>query len=88
MHCNSSKLIPVALVAAIGLGAPVLAKSIQRGKTNTVASYSSHSPKAERTRLLNGNGSARHAPGSGASNPNSPAHAGGGTSYNPNLYVY
>lgn len=81
MHRNSTKLIPVALIAAIGLGLPALAKSIQKGKANTVA-------RAERTHLLNGNGSARRAPAVGTSNPNSPAHTGSGASYNPNLYVY
>lgn len=88
MHRNSSNLIAVVLIAAIGLGVPAVAKSIQSGKANTAASYRIHSPKAERTRLLTGNGSARRAPASGASNPNSPAHGGSGTSYNPNLYVY
>lgn len=86
MHRNSSKFISTALIAAISLGVPAVAKSIQKGKANTIASYSIHSPKAERTRLLNSNGSARRAPAFRSSNPNSPA--GSGTSYNPNLYVY
>ena len=88
MHRNPSKFTAAALIAAIGLGVPALAKSIQKGKTNTVASYNIHSPKAERTRLLNGNGSVRRAPAFNGSNQNSLAPAGGGTIYNPNLYVY
>jgi len=88
MHRNLSNFIAVALIAAINLGLPAVAKSIQKGKANSVANDSIHSAKAERTRLLIGNGSVRRAPASGASNPNSPAHAGGGTIYNPNLYVY
>jgi hypothetical protein len=88
MHRNLSNFVAVALIAAISLGLPAVAKSIQKGKANSVANDSIHSAKAERTRLLIGNGPVRRAPASGASNPNSPAVAGGGTSYNPDLYVY
>lgn len=88
MHRNLSNFIAVALVAAIGLGLPAVAKSIQKGKANTIASDSIHSAKAERTRLLNGNGSVRHAPAFREPNPDRPAPGGSGRSYNPNLYVY
>ena len=86
MHRNPSKFISTALIAAISLGVPAVAKSIQKGKANTIVSDGIHSAKAEKTRLLNGNGSPRRAPIFRSSNRNSPA--GSGTSYNPNLYVY
>ena len=88
MHRNLSNFIAAALIAAIGLGLPAVAKSIQKGKANTVASGSIHSAKAERMRLLNGNGSVRRVPAFRESNPNSLAPAGSGTIYNPDLYVY
>ena len=84
MHRNSSKFVSTALIAAISLGVPAVAKSIQKGKANTMVSDRIHSAKAEKTRLLNGNGS--RAPIFRSSNRNSPA--GSGTSYDPNLYVY
>ena len=88
MHRNSSTLIPLGLVAAIGLGMPALAKSMQSGKANTVASTSMRSTKTEKTRGLNAYGSARRTPTFGAPNPNSPTLIGGDTAYNNNLYVY
>ena len=88
MHRNSSSLISLGLVAAIGLGMPALAKSMQRGKANTLASTSMRAPKIERTRALNPYGSVRRTPTFGAPNPNSPTLIGGSTTYNNNLYVY
>jgi hypothetical protein len=48
MHRNKSKSVAVALVAAIGLGMPALAKSTHGGKAKVVASLSTCSAKAQR----------------------------------------
>jgi hypothetical protein len=89
MHRNKSKFAAIALVAAIGLGMPALAKSTHSGKGKVVASQSTRSVKAERERAFNAYGSVGRAPTFGAPNPNSPAlTAGGSTGYNANFYVY
>jgi hypothetical protein len=89
MNRNKSKLAAVALVAAIGLGIPALAKSTHSGKARQVASQIVHSTNAQRARALDAYGSVRRAPTFGAPNPNSPALTGGGSSgYNAYLYVY
>lgn len=88
MQSNRSKLGAVALTAAIALGLPAFAKSTQSGKVKIVANQSTRGVKAERTRALNTYGSVRRAPTFGVPKPNNPALTGGGTSYNPNLYVY
>jgi hypothetical protein len=86
MHRKLSKFAAVALVAAIALGAPALAKSTRSGKGKAVAA---RDVKAQRQRTLNAYGSARRSPTFGAPNPNHPAFTGGGsTGYNANLYVY
>lgn len=88
MHRKLSKFAAVALVAAIALGAPALAKSTRSGKGKAVASLSARDVKAQRQRTLNAYGSARRST-FGAPNPNHPAFTGGGsTGYNANLYVY
>jgi hypothetical protein len=89
MNRDRSKLAAVALVAAIGLGMPALAKSTHSGKTRQVASQTVRTTNAPRARALDAYGSARRSPTFGAPNPNSPAFTGGGSSgYNANLYVY
>jgi hypothetical protein len=89
MHRNKSTLTAVALVAAIVLGVPALAKSTQSGKGKAVASQSTRGVKAERERAFNAYGSVGRAPTFGAPNPNHPSLTGGGsTGYNANLYVY
>jgi hypothetical protein len=72
MHRNISKLPAVALVAAIGLGMPALAKSTHSGKGKAVASRSTHDVRAQRQRALNAYGSVRRSPTFGAPNPNHP----------------
>ena len=84
MQRNSSTLIPLSLVAALGLGMPALAESMQSGKT-AVASTAMRSAK---TRALNMHGSVRRALTVGAPNPNSPTLIGGSTGYNNDFYVY
>jgi len=87
MHRNQSKLAAVALVAAIGLGVPALAKSMHSVKGRAAASLDTRGVKAQRERALDGYGSLRHAPTFGAPNPNHPAFSiGDSTSYNANLY--
>lgn len=91
MHRNNhkSKLATVVLVAAIGLGVPALAKSMQGGKGKAAASQSTGAVKAQGERVLDAYGSVRRSPTFGAPNPNHPALTGGGsTGYNANLYVY
>ena len=88
MHRNSSTLIPLGLVAAIGLGMPALAKTMQSGKTTAVASANMRSTKPDKARALNAQGTIRRAPTFGAPNPNSPTLIGGSSSYDQNLYVY
>jgi hypothetical protein len=84
MHRNLSKFAAVALVAAIGLGVPALAKSTHSGKGKAVASLSARDVKAQRQRALNAYGSVRRSPTFGAPNPNSPALTrGGSTGYTP-----
>jgi hypothetical protein len=56
MHRNLSKFAAVALVAAIGLGVPALAKSTHSGKGKTVASLSTRDAKAQHQRALNAYG--------------------------------
>lgn len=86
---NKSKLATVVLVAAIGLGVPALAKSMQGGKGKAAASQSTRAVKAQGERVLDAYGSVRRSPTFGAPNPNHPALTGGGsTGYNANLYVY
>jgi hypothetical protein len=90
MHRNSSKLVPLALISALGLGIaliPALAKSIQSGG-NTAASHLIHGIKAQPTRALNADESVRRAPTFAAPNPNSPMLAGDGHGYNADFYVY
>jgi len=87
MNRNRSKLAAVALVAAIVLGVPALAKSTHSGKARQVASQNVRSGSAQRA--INPYGSPRRAPTFGAPNPNNPALTGGGSiGYNANLYVY
>jgi hypothetical protein len=86
MHRNKSKFTAIALVAAIGLGMPALAKSTHGGKAKVVASLSTSSAKAQRARALNVDGSARRVPTFGAPNP--ALIGGGSTGYNANFYVY
>lgn len=89
MHCNKSQLATVALVAAIGLGVPALAKSTHSGKGKAVASQTARGVNVQRTRALNAYGSVQRSPTFGAPNPNHPALIGGGnTGYNVNFYVY
>ena len=88
MHRNKSKVAAVALIAAIALGAPALAKSRHSVKTNHLASLSTCDLKAQRGRGFNPYGSIRRAPTFGAPNPNSPALLGGGAGYNGIFYVY
>jgi hypothetical protein len=85
MQHHLSKLIPLALVAAIGLGMPALAKSSQSRKH--LASRGVHELRAQRMRGLGGDGSPRRAPTFGAPNPNSRTLVGG-HGYDANLYVY
>jgi hypothetical protein len=88
MHRNKSKLVAVALVAAVVLGVPALAKSTHSGKAKAIASLSAGGVK-ERERALNGYGSARRAPTFAAPRPNSPGLTDAGSAtYNANLYVY
>jgi hypothetical protein len=88
MNRNRSKLAAVALVAAMGLGLPALAKSTHSGgKGRQVAGHGPRSTPAQRAPLFDE--SVRRTPTFGAPNPNSPALTGGGSSgYNANLYVY
>lgn len=80
MHRNLSKFAAIALVAAIGLGVPALAKSAHSGKGKTVASLSTREVKAaQRQRALNANGSLWRSPTFGAPNLNHPAFTGGGS---------
>jgi hypothetical protein len=88
MHRNKSKLTAVALVAAIGLGMPALAKSTHSGKGRAVASQSVRGVNVQRVRAINAYGSVQRAPTFGAPNPNHPSLTGGGAGYNVNLYVY
>jgi hypothetical protein len=89
MHRNLSKFAAVAVVAAIALGVPALAKSTRSGKGKAVASLSTRDVKAQRQRAFNAYGSVRRTPTFGVPNPNHPAYTGGGsTGYNANLYVY
>jgi hypothetical protein len=89
MDRKTSKLAAVALVAAIGLGMPALAKSTHSAKGRLVASQNVRSGNAQRARALTPYGSARRTPTFGAPNPNNPALTGGGsTGYNANLYIY
>jgi len=91
MHRNSSKLVPLALISALGLGTaliPALAKSIQSGKGNTAASHLIHGINAQLARSLNADVSLRRAPIFAAPNPNSPMLAGDGHGYNADFYVY
>jgi hypothetical protein len=88
MHRNLSKFAALALVAAIGLGVPALAKSTHR-KGKAVASLSARDVKAQRQRALGAYGSVWRSPTFGVPNLNNPALTGGGsTGYNVNLYVY
>lgn len=87
MQQNKSKLAAAALIAAIGLGAPALAKSLRGAKP--VGSHTNQIAKRERDRMPDVIGSGWRAPTFGAPNPNSPALTGGGSAgYNANLYVY
>ena len=89
MNRKRSKLTGVALVAAIGLGMPALAKSTHSGKARQVASQNVRSGGVQRGRALNPYGAPLRSPTFGAPNPNNPALTGGGSSgYNANLYVY
>ena len=86
MNRKRSNLTAVALVAAIGLAMPALAKSTHSAKAKQVASQNVHSGSVQRARAPNGYG---RSPTFGAPNPNNPALTGGGsTGYNANLYVY
>jgi len=89
MNRKRSKLTAVALVAAIGLGMPALAKSTHSGKARQVASQNVRSGSVQGARTFNPYESPRRSPTFGAPNPNNPALTGGGsTGYNANLYVY
>jgi hypothetical protein len=89
MHRNKSNLAAVALVAAMALAVPALAKSTHSGKAKAIASLSAGEVKAERARVLKTHGSAWRAPTFATPNPNSSALIGAGSStYNANLYVY
>jgi hypothetical protein len=89
MHRHKTKFAAVALIAAIGLGLPALAKSTHSGKGKNFATQSIRGVNVRRARALDAYGSVRRAPTFGAPNPNSPALTGGGSSgYNANLYVY
>ncbi|MBO0717154.1 MAG: hypothetical protein J2P55_07465 [Rhizobiales bacterium] len=94
MHRNLSKFAlskfaTVALVAAIGLGVPALAKSTHSKKAKAVASQSIRGVEAQREPAVFMYGSDRRSPTFGAPNPNHPAFTGGGsTGYNANLYVW
>ena len=89
MHCNLSKFATIALVAAIGLGMPALAKSTHSKNPIAVASLTTRDVKAQRQRALDAYGSVQRAPTFGAPNPNHPTFTGGGsTGYNANLYVW
>ena len=96
MHRDKSKLVAMpflvmALVAAIALGAPALAKFRARRKKqdgrSQLTNHATQDVKA-RERVLNAYGSVR-SPTFGGPNLNSPALTGdGSTGYNANLYVY
>ncbi len=87
MQQNKSKLAAVVLVAAIGLGAPALAKSL-RG-ANPVGSHTNQIAKRQRGRVPDVIGAGWRASTFGVPNPNHPSLTGGGsTGYNANLYVY
>jgi hypothetical protein len=89
MHRNLSKFTTIALVAAIGLGMPALAKSTHNRKSKAVASLTMRDVKTQRQRALDAYGSVQRSPTFGAPNPNHPAFTGGGsTGYNANLYVW
>ena len=89
MHRNLSKYATVALIAAIGIGVPALAKSTHTGKGKTVASLSTREAKPQRQRALDAYGSVGRAPTFAVPNPNNPSLTGGGsTGYNANLYIY
>jgi hypothetical protein len=89
MYCNRSKLATVALVAAIGLGVPALAKSTHSGRAKAVASQTVRGVDVQREHALNADESVQRSPTFGAPNPYHPAFIrGGSTGYNANLYVY
>ncbi len=77
MHRDSLKLIPLALIAAIGLGMPALAKTMQSGKAKRVTSPSTQDINTQRARALNASRS-----------PGRTFRAPIGGSYSANLYVY
>lgn len=86
MQRNKSKVVTVALVMAMALGAPALAKSRHGGKAKQLASLSTCDLKAEPGNAFN---PFQRAPTFAAPNPNSPALLGdGGPGYNVNFYVY
>jgi len=87
MQRNKSKVVTVALVMAMALGAPALAKPRHGGKAKHLASLSSTCDlKAEPGHAFN---PIQRAPTFAAPNPNSPALLGdGGPGYNVNFYVY
>ena len=89
MQCKRSKFAVVALVAAMALGVPALAKSTHSAKPKNVASLSTQGLNAERERVPNAHGSVRRAPTLGAPKPNNPTVTGAGSgAYNAGLYVY
>ena len=89
MHRNLSKFATVALVAAIALSVPALAKSTHSGKGKAVASLSTRDGKAQRQRALNAYGSVRRADLWCAKSESPGVHGRrGSTGYNANLYVY
>src|SRR5262249_55457609 len=86
MQHNKSKVMTVALVMAMVLGAPALAKPRHGGKAKHLASLSTCDLKAEPGHAVN---PIQRAPTFAAPNPNSPALLGdGGPGYNVNFYVY
>lgn len=86
MQRNKSKVVAVALVMAMVLGAPALAKPRHGGKAKHLASLSTCDLKAEPGHAFN---PIQRAPTFAAPNPNSPALLGdGGPGYNVNFYVY
>ncbi len=88
MQQNRSKLAAAVLVAAIGLGAPALAKSLRGAKP--AASHTNQIAKRQRGRRMpDVIGAGWRAPTFGVPNPNHPSLTGGGsTGYNANIYVY
>ncbi len=86
MQQNKSKFAAAVLVAAIGLGAPALAKSFRGAKP--VGSHTNQIAKRH-GRMPDVIGAGWRAPTFGVPNPNHPSLTGGGsTGYNANLYVY